>query len=89
MDESNCPSSPAPSAGGTLATAPRNTLHLRTASLDLGAAARNITLSLDLPADRWILFLGGPQMGPALLFWGVLLVVLALAWGWVEVGLRI
>ncbi|MFO1370312.1 MAG: hypothetical protein U1F46_15065 [Marinagarivorans sp.] len=62
-------------------------LHLRTASLDLGAAARNITLSLDLPADRWILFLGGPQMGPALLFWGVLLVVLALARGLGRSGL--
>ena len=34
---------------------PEIPLHLRTASLDLGAA-RNITLSLDLPADRWILF---------------------------------
>ncbi len=55
-------------------------LRLHTAPLDLGAPARNITLKVKLPADRWVLLLGGPQMGPALLFWGVLCVVLGMAW---------
>jgi hypothetical protein len=55
-------------------------IHLTTTALDLGVAARNINLVVQLPQDRWILLLGGPQMGPALLFWGVLLVVLGIAW---------
>lgn len=55
-------------------------LRLASESLDLGMPARNINLNIQLPADRWILLLGGPQMGPALLFWGVLIVVLGIAW---------
>jgi ABC-type amino acid transport system permease subunit len=55
-------------------------IHLTTPALDLGVAARNISLVVQLPQDRWILSVGGPQMGPALLFWGMLLVVLGLAW---------
>lgn len=54
-------------------------MRLHSAQLDLGLPARNINLNLQLPSDRWILLLGGPQMGPALLFWGVLCVVLGLA----------
>lgn len=34
----------------------------------------NITTVVDLPSDRWVLALGGPMMGPAILFWGVLVV---------------
>lgn len=55
-------------------------IHLSTAALDLGLPARNINLNIQLPQDRWVLLLGGPQMGPALLFWGVLFVVLGIAW---------
>lgn len=62
-------------------------LRLSTAPLDLGAPARNISLRVNLPQDRWILLLGGPQMGPALLFWGVLCVVLGLAWALGRSGL--
>ncbi len=40
--------------------------------------ASNIELTLEVPKDRWVLLLGGPALGPAILFWGVLLVVLAL-----------
>ncbi|TCT20709.1 hypothetical protein [Thiobaca trueperi] len=49
------------------------------ASPDLGAPAVNLNLSLRLSPDRWVLFAGGPQMGPAVLFWGVLLVIAGLA----------
>lgn len=45
--------------------------------LDLPAV--NATLALTLPQDRWLLFLGGPRWGPAVLFWGYLLVVLLAA----------
>jgi hypothetical protein len=33
-----------------------------------------------LPEDRWLLLARGPSFGPAVLFWGYLLVVLAAAW---------
>ncbi|MEZ5595100.1 MAG: hypothetical protein R3E84_01715 [Pseudomonadales bacterium] len=41
----------------------------------------NITTEVTFPASRWVLALGGPMMGPAMLFWGVLIVVLVLALG--------
>lgn len=47
----------------------------RTPALALGADSVNARLSLALPADRWVLFTGGPQLGPAVLFWGTLIVV--------------
>jgi hypothetical protein len=54
-------------------------LRTETPALDLGMPATNLRLTLQLPADRWLLLVGGPALGPALLFWGVLLVVLVLA----------
>ena len=39
----------------------------------------NIELKLQLPEGRWLLAVGGPAMGPALLFWGVLVVILLVA----------
>ena len=32
-----------------------------------------------LPTDRWPLFVGGPRLGPAVLYWGVMLVVIGVA----------
>lgn len=39
----------------------------------------NIELKLQMPEGRWLLAVGGPAMGPALLFWGVLVVVVLVA----------
>ncbi|MBV1889659.1 MAG: hypothetical protein KUG54_01400, partial [Gammaproteobacteria bacterium] len=57
---------------------------VETPSIKLGAVSNNIDLTLELPRDRWLLFLGGPKIGPALLYWGVLLVILLVgfALGW-------
>ncbi|MGE0857874.1 MAG: hypothetical protein AB7I01_06420 [Gammaproteobacteria bacterium] len=55
---------------------------LRLPHWSLGADSVNATLSLRMPADRWVLLAGGPTLGPAVLFWGVLLV-----WSLVAVGL--
>ncbi len=44
--------------------------------VDLGGPSVNATLSVSLPRNRWVLLAGGPVMGPAVLFWGVLLVIL-------------
>lgn len=46
----------------------------KTPRIDLGAPAVNIDLNFTLPHTRWILFTGGAGLGPAVLFWGVILV---------------
>lgn len=40
----------------------------------LGTPSVNSSVELSLPQDRWVLLAGGPRLGPAVLFWGVLLV---------------
>ncbi|HEY9110139.1 MAG TPA: hypothetical protein VIN58_25955, partial [Roseateles sp.] len=52
----------------------------RHAGLALGLPGVNDSLQLDVPQDRIVLATGGPLIGPAVLIWGVLVVVLALAW---------
>jgi hypothetical protein len=49
--------------------------------IDLGIEAANVAYRVRVPHDRWTLFVEGPSMGPAVLFWGELLVVVLLAWG--------
>ncbi|MCB1754367.1 MAG: hypothetical protein KDJ38_02525 [Gammaproteobacteria bacterium] len=44
--------------------------------VDLGLDSVNNSTTLQLGRDRWVLFTNGPLMGPAVLFWGVLLVIL-------------
>jgi hypothetical protein len=41
----------------------------------------NARIQLIMPSDRWTLFVGGPAIGPAVLIWGVLIVMLAVAYG--------
>jgi hypothetical protein len=50
--------------------------YLQQPEVDLGSDIVNNSIHLNLAHDRWILFTGGPQMGPAILFWGVLIVIL-------------
>ncbi len=54
---------------------------LRTPVVDLGAASVNVFLNVAIPANRWVLLTGGPRLGPAVLFWTSLLVVLLIALG--------
>jgi hypothetical protein len=53
--------------------------HYRSPQLDLGAQAVNATITLAVPRDRVVLFTKGPLVGPAVLLWGVLVVVVAIA----------
>ena len=50
-----------------------------TPAVDLGGPSVNARLSVRLPRDRWPLWANGPTLGPAVLFWGVLLVLLVAA----------
>jgi hypothetical protein len=52
----------------------------RTPAVALGLPAANLSLGIDLPADRWLLATGGPSEGPAVLYWSELLVMLLIAW---------
>lgn len=47
--------------------------------LDLGAPSVNATTSISVPPSRWILALRGPRLGPVVLFWSLLAVLLAVA----------
>jgi len=50
-----------------------------TPAISLGLPAANIDLSLQLPHDRWLLAAYGPPVGPAVLLWGELLVMVIAA----------
>jgi hypothetical protein len=58
----------------------------RSPVVDLAAASGNITLGLEVPENRWILFTGGPDLGPAVLYWSELaaLILLALILGRID-----
>ena len=52
-----------------------------TPEVKLGTQSVNADLVLELPTDRWVLFATGPRMGPAVLFWSWLLVLLVVSIG--------
>jgi hypothetical protein len=49
-------------------------------AVDLKSPASNLRFSLSLPGSRWILAAWGPGIGPAVLYWGELVVFIAVAW---------
>jgi hypothetical protein len=51
----------------------------QTPDLVLPLPLTNITTEVSVPSDRWILAVGGPRLGPAVLYWSLLTVVLLLA----------
>jgi hypothetical protein len=55
-------------------------LHSIVPAVNLHLAAANLQLLVNLPQDRWVLFVHGPTTGPAVLYWGELLLMLALAY---------
>ncbi|MCP3963645.1 MAG: hypothetical protein GY719_37895 [bacterium] len=52
---------------------------LKSPVIDLGASASNLRLVVNLAAHRWVLVTDGPRVGPAVLYWGELLVMVLLA----------
>ncbi len=54
---------------------------LASPAIDLGLASVNHHIDINLGYDRWVLFTNGPRLGPAVLWWGILLVILAAAIG--------
>ena len=55
------------------------TTDLRLPAIDLKLPSANIRLNLELPSSRWLLWAHGPTLGPAVLYWATLLVVLLIS----------
>ncbi|HXA48413.1 MAG TPA: hypothetical protein VNW52_12335, partial [Burkholderiaceae bacterium] len=51
----------------------------KTPIVDLGSPGVNSQLEIKVPDSRWVLLVGGPRLGPAVLFWGSALVMLVVA----------
>ena len=47
--------------------------------VDVGATGVNGAIQVKVPENRWLLFAGGPAIGPAILFWAVLIVLVPIA----------
>jgi hypothetical protein len=52
----------------------------RNPAVDLGASASNLRVVVKLAPHRWVLMTGGPRLGPAVLYWAELAVMLLVAW---------
>lgn len=55
------------------------TMRATTPSINLNNTGANIMLNVNLPSDRWLLASSGPTVGPAVLYWGELIVMILLA----------
>ena len=51
----------------------------RASLVDLGTPAVNLEVAVQPPQDRWILLVTGPRLGPAVLFWSMLLIMILVA----------
>lgn len=58
----------------------------RTPAMDLGMDSVNSHIDLHLPRDRWPLFVGGPLMGPAVLFWSTVIILLLISFALARSG---
>lgn len=54
-------------------------LRTTTPAVDIAAPASNIELSLSHPRNRWLLVTSGPKLGPAVLYWSELAVLVLFA----------
>ncbi|MFK5987196.1 MAG: hypothetical protein QM479_17450 [Pseudomonadota bacterium] len=48
--------------------------------VNIGLESVNAHQSIHLPNDRWVIYTSGPEVGPVVLFWGMLLVILVVAY---------
>lgn len=52
---------------------------VRTPDIQIGDQAVNADITIEMPENRWILWTFGPRMGPAVLFWSYLIVIVLFA----------
>lgn len=53
----------------------------KTPAVDLGIESVNTNIEIKMPRDRWILFVGGKPIGPAIMIWGLIIVIVILSIG--------
>ncbi len=53
----------------------------KTPTVDLGIESVNTNIQIKMPQDRWILFVGGKPIGPAIMIWGLIIVIVILSIG--------
>jgi hypothetical protein len=63
----------------------------RAPTVNLGLSSVNSDIQFHLSNNRWLLFAGGPRMGPAVLFWSLLMILLLFSLalsrlGWTPLG---
>ncbi|RLA07891.1 MAG: hypothetical protein DRQ51_04490 [Gammaproteobacteria bacterium] len=51
----------------------------QTSLVNLNKSSMNHQIKLQTPHNRWVLFVSGPLMGPAVLFWGNMLVIILIS----------
>ncbi len=56
-------------------------IHLEGPRVAIGKQAVNAVVSFQMPQNRWILWTAGPRLGPAVLFWSYLIVLVLAAIG--------
>jgi hypothetical protein len=47
--------------------------------VDLGLDSVNHNIQLKLPTNQWVLLTAGPHLGPAVLYWGIVIIILILS----------
>jgi len=55
--------------------------------IHIGEQAVNAKVTIQMPRNRWILWASGPVLGPAVLFWSYLFVVIIIAFGLGKISL--
>lgn len=50
-------------------------------NVELGSDSVNSVITIKPGSNRWVLFAAGPKMGPAVLFWGMFIVIVIIAAG--------
>jgi len=50
--------------------------HFKTPQVDLGIDSVNTNIEIIMPRERWILFTGGGLVGPAVMVWGFLIIII-------------
>ena len=63
------------------------TTRYQSSDVDLGTRSVNASVDIYLPRSRWPLLLGGEQLvGPAVLFWSVIIIIMIVAFGLAKTG---
>ena len=61
--------------------------HFYTPSVELGIDSVNTHIEVRMPKERWILFTGGEAIGPAVMIWGILIVIILASVGLGQISL--